>query len=407
MRSLQNLCLLVLTLFLLYRGVIPAFTVVDTDFPNYYTASRLFIEGRDLKKIYDDSWFQNEILRYGMNQAGKFSPFPPVTVFVMIPFSFLTPLNALRAWTLLNCGILAALISLLSHLTGKPWRWSALLILASGHALVNNFRFGQVYLFLTFFLLAAYSHWVKERQIQSGALLGIAAAFKYFPVIFIPYFIVRREWKLVAAEVGSIIAVLLMGFATLGTDIHTEFFSAVLGNHLSGNIQNPFSATFQSWNSLFRRLFVVDPVFNPSPVLNLPWAFPAALAITYAVVVFLLLKGIRKSRLLADEQAPPVQFSLIILAGLMLLPVSATYHFLLLVIPVGILLSQAGPRWSRWERAIVVMFTLIGFIPYGFVTGLDSHGLLSLLAYPRLLLMTGLFVIAAFRPSFALRGETS
>ncbi|MGB2867327.1 MAG: glycosyltransferase family 87 protein [Bacteroidota bacterium] len=398
MRFLQNTALLALTAFLLYRGIIPALTTVDTDFPNYYTASRLFIEGRNMQKIYDDRWFQQEIVRYGMNQEGKFSPFPPATTFIMIPFAFLTPLNALRVWTVLNCGILAALIALLAHVTGKSWKWSALLTLASGHALANNFRFGQVYLFLAFFILAAYAHWVKERAVQSGALLGISAAFKYFPLVFIPYFLFRREWKLVAAEIGSLIAVIILGLWTFGLEVHKEFISTIPANHLYGNIQNPFSATFQSWNSLFRRLFVHDPALNPNPVLDLPSAFPIALALVYGAVLILLVRGFRKSLRLSDDQSSRVQFSLIMLAGLLLLPVSATYHFLLLVVPVGILLSQAGQHWTRTEQAFAVVFVLIGFIPYNLLTRFDSHGLLSVFAYPRLLLMTGLFALAVNEP---------
>ena len=70
--------------FQLWWGIIPAFTAVDTDFPNYYTSSRLLFEGMELDKVYDDAWFQSKINSYDIKQEGKFSPFPPPTSMLML-----------------------------------------------------------------------------------------------------------------------------------------------------------------------------------------------------------------------------------------------------------------------------------------------------------------------------------
>jgi hypothetical protein len=76
-----------------WYGIIPAWNNINSDFPNYYTASRLLIEGKDLSKIYDDEWFNQQIKNYGINERGKFSPFPPPTIFVMVPFAVFDPLT--------------------------------------------------------------------------------------------------------------------------------------------------------------------------------------------------------------------------------------------------------------------------------------------------------------------------
>ncbi len=77
-----------------YAGIVPGWKNVESDFPNYYTASRIIIEGRDIDKLYDDQWFNSRIKEYGIEQQGKFSPFPPVTAFLMIPLVVFEPLNA-------------------------------------------------------------------------------------------------------------------------------------------------------------------------------------------------------------------------------------------------------------------------------------------------------------------------
>ena len=74
--------LVLLALFVFYRGVLPGFRQVDSDFPNYYTAAKIVADGKDVNRLYDDSWFQSQIRSYGMQLQGKFSPFPPVTALV-------------------------------------------------------------------------------------------------------------------------------------------------------------------------------------------------------------------------------------------------------------------------------------------------------------------------------------
>ena len=56
------------------RGVLPSFAGPETDFPNYYTASRLLLEGADANRLYDSIWFQEQMVRFGFEQKGKFSP---------------------------------------------------------------------------------------------------------------------------------------------------------------------------------------------------------------------------------------------------------------------------------------------------------------------------------------------
>jgi hypothetical protein len=103
----------------------------------------------------------------------------------------------------------------------------------------------------------------------------------------------------------------------------------------------------------------------------------------------LVIASFRHSNLRYAEHAGEVQFALLTVAGLLLLPVSATYHFLLLALPVAILLS--GKHWSAAQKLLVVLYGLIGFIPYRFFDRFNSSGALVLLSYPRLILMCGVF----------------
>src|SRR5215831_11056017 len=86
-RGIAIFLFVALTAIVAVRGIAPPFSRIDSDFPNYLTAAKIVANGGDTARLYDDAWFQDEMRRYGMNVAGKFSPFPPPTALLMIPFA--------------------------------------------------------------------------------------------------------------------------------------------------------------------------------------------------------------------------------------------------------------------------------------------------------------------------------
>jgi hypothetical protein len=53
-----------LTLILFTRGIVPGTSRIDTDFPNYLTAARIVADGEQVERLYDNSWFQEQMRRY-------------------------------------------------------------------------------------------------------------------------------------------------------------------------------------------------------------------------------------------------------------------------------------------------------------------------------------------------------
>lgn len=73
-----------------------------------------------------------------------------------------------------------------------------------------------------------------------------------------------------------------------------------------------------------------------------------------------------------------------------LFPASATYHFILLAVPVSLLISSRV-LGQRISFTVIALYGLIGFIPYRFFFHLGSSWLP--LAYPRLWLITALVLV--------------
>src|SRR5262249_27347567 len=76
-------------------------------------------------------------------------------------------------------------------------------------------------------------------------------------------------------------------------------------------------------------------------------------------------------------------------------PATASYHFLMLWLPVGLLLGIALRRQATVHAGLMLAcYALISFFPYGRVAGFEGQGGLTVLAYARLWLTAGLFFTA-------------
>jgi hypothetical protein len=385
--------------FVVVRGIIPAFTEISSDFPNYYTSGMIARTGNQVERLYDDVWFQRQIDSLGIRQQGKFSPFPPPTVLPFIPLSYLKPLTALRVVTLLNLILVAASVILVSRLFSFSRAESLLFILLSGWGLVNCFRLGQLYIALSLSMLLGFYFYRQNRPLLAGISYAVLLPIKYFPLLAIVPSIWRRERQLMLGSFVTVACICLVSVLVLGWPVHETFVRAVLGEHLQGNLtqQNPFSPAFQSFTSLFRRMFVFDEKLNPQPFIASYGLFSFLRIVCTLFPTLLVAFVLNRLKKNAHVDAGALSIALLCLLGLLIAPATATYHFVLLWLPVGILLHhfRAFKRNTRFALT-AFLYAAIGFLPYSFFHQFDGEGFLTLIAYPRLFLMGALFTMAWF-----------
>jgi hypothetical protein len=391
--------LIALAGFVLVRGVVPALTTLDSDFPNYFAAARIVAAGGSAERLYDDSWFQQQIRKElpGAPARGKFGPFPPPTALLLVPLARLSPLAALRVTTAVSLLCLLCSIGLLARIVPLGLVDSAILVLLSGYAVCSDLRFGQPYIEVSAACILGYYAWLKGRPLLAGACFGIFAPIKYVPGFILIYFALRRQWKVALSGVATAAAVVLAGIAVLGWKVHQVFLSAVLGNHLVGklSLQDPFTASFQSFDTLFRRLFVFDATANPHPWLALPGLQIVAVAMTKAALLVLAIATLVRVARAEPANSTAPSLGLLGILVLLIAPATATYHFVLLWLPVGLLLGCLLRERAHLHAALLIgLYALIGFFPYGHVSGFEGRGGLTILAYPRLLLLLAMFMVA-------------
>jgi hypothetical protein len=390
-----------LTLLFVALGVVPAMSRIDTDFPNYFTAAKIVADGGNVDRLYDDSWFQEQMRRYqiGHTPRARFTPFPPPTALLLVPLTGLEPLDALRVTTGVSVLCLICSIILLAKILSWSRIDSTVFVLLSGYAVLNTLRFGQPYIVTSLSCILGYYALGKGRPLLGGMCFGLFVPIKYFPVVILIYFAFRKQWRVVLGGAVMILVVTSVSVGVLGWKIHEEFLSRVFGNHLTGNgnILDPFSASYQSFDTLFRRLFVFDAAANPQPLFASPSLASIGVPITKAAI---FLAGIAALVKLARSGAATVTAPAIGVLGiltLLLAPATATYHFVLLWLPVGLLvgyfLREGAPLYAYF---ILGAYALIGFFPYGHAYRFEGRGGLTVLAYPRLFLLLAMFIGCIF-----------
>jgi hypothetical protein len=397
-RGTAALLLVVLTMAILAKGIVPAMSTLNTDFPSYFTAAKIVADGGPADRLYDIPWFQEQMRRYrvGVPAEGKFSPFPPPTALLLVPLTRLQPIDALRIVTLCSVACLLASIILLAKVLSWRTLDAAVFVLLSGYAILSALRFGQPYVIVSLSCILGYYAYLKSRPLLAGVCFGVFAPIKYFSVPLLVYFAFRKQWQLALSGVMTILLIVFGSIAVLGWPIHAKFLS-ILESHLIGRLamQDLFAASFQSFDSLFRRLFVFDATFNPDPLWSLPRLQPIAVVVTKLAIFGVAMATM--VRLTRNGAAAAPCIGIIGVLTLLLAPATATYHFALLWLPVGLLINFALQKSARGCAYLMLgAYALIGVFPYRFTAPFEGRGGLSLLAYPRLWLLLAIFIVGLY-----------
>ena len=151
--------------------------------------------------------------------------YTPAAAMLFWPISLLSTRAGQLVWDLANIAALGALIAVSSaavrqrHLTRSDWQLALLLLAPVGilwWPVRYGFDLGQVNVLLTLMVLFDLTmtlSW-RGRTLPRGVLVGIAAAVKLTPLIFVPFLLFTRQWRAARNAVLSFLAVTLAMVAT-------------------------------------------------------------------------------------------------------------------------------------------------------------------------------------------------
>ena len=124
--------------------------------------------------------------------------YPPFAALVVRPLALLSDQAAMDVWLFVNLGCAAAGAVVLAR-TALPRTWPAtelgLLAVVIFAPATYNYWHGQINPLIFLLLAVAFWAYVRDRQVTAGLLLGLAAAIKIAPVIFLVLLLRRRWWR--------------------------------------------------------------------------------------------------------------------------------------------------------------------------------------------------------------------
>jgi hypothetical protein len=357
----------------------------STDFPNYYTAAtlaRTHTQFRDqsLRNFYDWPWFQRQISFMGFGQQlGGYIPQTPLAMAPYIPVSFLPPLQARRAWFVLNCIFLGVACLLISRITQFSTAGVWLLAFLGSATLRPNFELGQYYVFLL--MLFSLAAWYLERgkDMRGGVVLGTAIALKLYGAPLLLLAFARRRWQMLWGAVLALVVALTVAAAAFGWKDLGYYATAVLPRTLGGETLDPYHLSNGTAATLLRRWFLFEAELNPHPLIESTAAF---YFLWTAFTLLVLLLPALASR---GEIAAPSKRTLAwwLIGMLLVSPNTASYTFALAILPVALLLDALPRRYWLW---ILIAFFLLT-VP---LRPAWSR------AFPRVWLLLFLFAIAGY-----------
>jgi hypothetical protein len=300
------------------------------------------------------------------------------------------PLAAKHCWLILNIALVAAVAVLLRSLTRQPWR-RILLVAALSVPLNKNFLYGQYYVSLLFAFTLACWCYVHQKRFLSGLLIGLGIGLKLFPLLYLGYFLRKRDFKALTGGVIGSAAAAISSIAVFGWQANRVLFNQVLPWALRGEGLNPYDLSSGSITTLLHRLFIYEPQLNPSPSIYAAWMFALLLPLAQTVLFApaLLLAEPKKHN---NPRRLHLEWSAVLLASLAISTAPAGYHFTLLILPVCLMWEAVEERagWAA-TAAFLFLYAAIGYPGWKTIGAMSPWALFSV---PRLYLVVLLCFVA-------------
>jgi len=380
----ESACLVALASLLFWKGILPGWRALNTDFPNYYLVARLLREGYSLDRIYDWVWLQRIKDHWGLDQSlVGFAGLTPFSALPVLPLSFYSALVAKRLWIIANVFFLAGSVELLTRATSLRRRHIWLLCLLAIVPLHTSFLYGQMHLLVLFLLVLAYFFHLRERPAACALCLSIAGALKIYPLMFVAYFLWKGRRREVVVMIGSVLLLLGMGYAWIGSHVMQTYIAEILPRSLQGEILDPYSARAASGSAFFHRLFIFEPQLNPSPWLRSPRLYAILYPLWQMAILLPLVFSIRPA--IGPRDTEQLEWAAVVFSLLLLSPVPSSYHFVGMILSIVLVADVLARRRRRTFMVVVLaLYVAISLIEFSPVSATEHFSLLTVVAFARL-----------------------
>jgi alpha-1,2-mannosyltransferase len=315
----------------------------------------------------------------------------PILAYLFAPFALLDMTPA--SWIFAVMGVVMAGVAWLiiareAELDEQSTHLFMLVFVAFG-PLAYSIKEGNTTHMVLLALAVALAMLRRGQNVNAGLLLGFAAMIKLPLMLFGVYFLLRRNWQAVFAFGAVCAGISLASLAVFGWELHRLWFDECIRN-FSANAIGAFNV--QSISAFLIRLsepkdVLVDWSAYPPGGLQQGIATAAVIGIYLAAIAVCARNGAGAA---GDERGGSnrkmmLDFQIVLALSVLTSPLSWSHYYTWLLLPIGFLLSPAGPMVGdtaarRWGWAAILLMMPIVFLlqfPWEWLTVLYAKLLVS------------------------------
>ncbi|PYT05103.1 MAG: hypothetical protein DMF60_13040 [Acidobacteria bacterium] len=385
------------------------------DFPVYYAAGQSLIAGR--ADLYSPDFALGRVMDYR---------YPPFFLVALAPLWLLPYSLAAYVWYLLSVFEIIGCVVIVARVFPsfrRSWRLWVLVALGVIQYFVMALHYGNAHLPATFLLFASLYCALQQKDLAAGALMALAITIKLTPVLLLPYFVLKRQWTLLASVCVFLVAFnvapsIYFGFRG-NSELLRSWYGHVVASQEFHEDNGPINLALKG--QLRRSLSTVDysqrvdgdtqypsvqfALFSREQVVR-AWLVLAAVIFGG---VLILIEGRQPIAEPEERAGLSLELALMICLTLFAAPLTSKIYFIELLWPVACLASFAVDRTARSGRVamrvLVVMAVVNSVLPL--LPGRSVQRLLLALGvdfYLNCLVMVGLiYVLLSRRRAFRMQ----
>lgn len=200
-----------------------------SDFNVYYGAADALLNG---EQVYGKA--------FGLSSG--FYKYSPEIIVPFLPFALLKYDLAAVLFYLINTGVILLLLSVLKQTFFKSYEWGKevwffliVTVLFFGDQLERELFLGNVNALLLLLTLWAVRSIENNQRAKAGLIYAVILCFKLHFLILLPYFIFKKEWKVLLYTIVGLIGMAIILFSCVPNRfivLHTQWLKAVQAHNV-------------------------------------------------------------------------------------------------------------------------------------------------------------------------------
>jgi hypothetical protein len=201
--------------------------------------------------------------------------------------------------------------------------------------MLSNLMHGQVSGLILLCFCVSYWFLHLERPFAAGLVLGLIVPFKFYPALFVLYFVWRRQWRVVAGAFITSLGVMAVSLMTVGWEGNVRYFGIVLNELQQGGMP---SFNNESISGFLLHAFTHGNVSTWADISVPFWLVLLRLGLILLLVAALVWTMRRPPEVALDPTVVrDLDLSLVVFAMLLISPITWYHYYMWLLLPLFVL----------------------------------------------------------------------